>query len=63
VVEVRKSHRPQSLRRRSEAGASRGDSGSKAVGQPDPAAVSDLWDLEDYLTECRKQINRTYDDR
>lgn len=24
---------------------------------------SDLWDLEDYLTERRKQIDRKYDDR
>src|SRR5579859_5957549 len=35
LVEVRKGHRAQSLRRCSEAGASRGDAGSKANGQPD----------------------------
>lgn len=37
--EVRKRHRPQSLRRCSAAGASRGDAGNKAAGQPDPAAT------------------------
>src|SRR5713101_2492595 len=42
VVEVRKGHRPQSLRRCSEAGASRGDPGSKADGRPDPAAVGSV---------------------
>jgi site-specific recombinase XerD len=42
LVEVRKSHRPQSLRRCSEAGASRSDSGSKADGQPDQAAVGSV---------------------
>jgi site-specific recombinase XerD len=35
MVEVRKGHRPQSLRRCSEAGASRGDAGNKRDGQPD----------------------------
>jgi site-specific recombinase XerD len=35
MVEVRKGHRPQSLRRCSEAGASRGDAGNKKDGQPD----------------------------
>jgi site-specific recombinase XerD len=42
VVEVRKGHRPQSLRRCSGAGASRGDSRSKADGQPDPAGVGSV---------------------
>ncbi len=42
VVEVRKGHRPQRLRRCSEAGASRGDSGSKADGQPDQAVVGSV---------------------
>jgi site-specific recombinase XerD len=35
VVKARKGYRPQSLRRCSEAGASRGDAGSKKDGQPD----------------------------
>src|SRR5713101_6112315 len=35
LVEVRKGPRPHSLRRRSEAGASRGDAGNKADGQSD----------------------------
>jgi site-specific recombinase XerD len=35
LVEVRKGHRPQSLRRCSEAGASRGDAGDKTDSQPD----------------------------
>jgi site-specific recombinase XerD len=35
VVEIRKGHRPQSLRRCSEAGASRGDAENKKDGQPD----------------------------
>src|ERR1039458_6839969 len=35
LVEVRKSPRPQSLRRCSEAGASRADAGNKKDGQPD----------------------------
>jgi site-specific recombinase XerD len=39
VVEVRKDHRPQSLRRCSAAGASRGNSEGKAEGQPDQAPV------------------------
>jgi len=39
LVEVRKSPRPQSLRRCSEPGTSRGDSGSKTDGQPDQAVV------------------------
>jgi site-specific recombinase XerD len=42
VVEVRKGHRPQSLRRCSVAGAARVDSGSKADGQPDSAAVGSV---------------------
>jgi site-specific recombinase XerD len=42
VIEVRKGHPPQSLRRCSEAGASRGDSGSKADGQPDQAVVGSV---------------------
>src|ERR1700680_4339496 len=39
LVEVRKGHRPHSLRRCPGARASRGDSGSKEDGQPDPAVV------------------------
>jgi site-specific recombinase XerD len=39
VVDVRKGHRPQSLQRCAEAGASRGDSGCNADGQPDQAVV------------------------
>jgi site-specific recombinase XerD len=42
MVEVRKGHRPHSLRRCSGAGASRGDSGSKEDGQPDPAVVGSV---------------------
>ena len=33
---------------------------SKADGQPDQAALWDLWDLEHYLTERRKEIDRKY---
>ena len=39
LVEVRKGPRPQSLRRCSEPGTSRGDSGGKTDGQPDQAVV------------------------
>jgi site-specific recombinase XerD len=39
LVEVRKGPRPQSLRRCSESGTSRADSGSKTDGQPDQAVV------------------------
>jgi site-specific recombinase XerD len=42
VVEVRKDHRAQSLRRRSEGGTSRGNAGSKADCQPDSAAVGSM---------------------
>ena len=42
LVEVRKGHRPQSLRRCSGPGASRSDSGSKANGQRDPEVVGSL---------------------
>ena len=42
LVEVGKSHRPQSFRRCSGAGASRGDSGSKEDGQPDKAVVGSV---------------------
>jgi len=42
LVEVRKSHRPQSLRRCSGPGASRSDSGSKANGQRDPEVVGSV---------------------
>jgi site-specific recombinase XerD len=42
LVEVRKSHRPQSLRRCPGARASRGDSASKEDGQPDPAVVGSV---------------------
>ena len=42
LVEVRKGHRPQSLRCCSEAGASRGDSGSKTDGQPDHGVVGSV---------------------
>jgi site-specific recombinase XerD len=42
LVEIRKGHRPQSLRRCSGPGASRSDSGSKEDGQPDPAAVGSV---------------------
>jgi len=42
LVEVRKSHRSQSLRRCPGARASRSDSGSKKDGQPDPAVVGSV---------------------
>ena len=42
LVEIRKGHRPQSLRRCSGPGASRSDSGSKANGQRDPAFVASV---------------------
>jgi len=42
VVKVRNGHRPQSLRRCSGAGDSRGDSGSKEDGQSDQAVVGSL---------------------
>jgi site-specific recombinase XerD len=42
VVEVRKSPRPQSHRRCPRARASRGNSGSKENGQPDPAVVGSV---------------------
>jgi site-specific recombinase XerD len=42
LVEVRKSYRPQSLRRCSEAGTARGDAGSKTDCQPDQGAVRPL---------------------
>jgi len=42
LVEVRKGHRPQSLRRCSGPGASRSDSGSKANGQRDPEVVGSV---------------------
>jgi site-specific recombinase XerD len=42
LVEIRKGHRPQSLRRCSGPGASRSDSGSKEDGQPDPAVVGSV---------------------
>jgi hypothetical protein len=62
LVEVRKGHRPQSLRRCSEVGASRSDSGSQQMANQikEPA---DLWDLEHYLTQRRKEIDRKYDFR
>jgi site-specific recombinase XerD len=42
LVEIRKGDRPHSLRRCPGARASRGDSGSKADGQPDPAVVGSV---------------------
>ena len=42
LVEIRKGHRPQSLRRCSRPGASRSDSGSKEDGQRDPAVVGSV---------------------
>jgi site-specific recombinase XerD len=42
LVEIRKGPRPQSLRRCPGARASRGDSGSKENGQPDPAVVGSV---------------------
>jgi hypothetical protein len=62
LVEVRKDHRPHSLRRCSGPGASRSDSGSEANGH-EIQESSDLWDLEHYLTERRKEIDRKYDYR
>ena len=47
LVEVRKDHRPQSLRRCPGARTPRGDSGSQADGQPDPAVVGSVgtWNI------------------
>jgi len=42
LEEIRKGHRPQSLRRCSGPGAARSDSGSKANGQRDPAVVGSV---------------------
>jgi site-specific recombinase XerD len=42
LVEVRKDHRPHSLRRCPGARASRGDSGSQEDGQPDPAVIGSV---------------------
>jgi site-specific recombinase XerD len=42
LVEVRKDRRTQSLRRCSEAGASRGDAGNKTDGQPDQGTVGSV---------------------
>jgi hypothetical protein len=42
LVEVRKDHRPQRLRRCSGPGASRTDSGSKANGERDPEVVGSV---------------------
>jgi site-specific recombinase XerD len=42
LVEIRKGNRPQSLRRCPGERASRGDSGSKEDGQPDPAVVGSM---------------------
>jgi site-specific recombinase XerD len=42
LVEIGKSHRPQSFRRCSEAGASRGDAGNKTDGQPDQGTVGSV---------------------
>jgi len=62
VVEVRKSHRPQSLRRALKRELHEVIQEAKQMAsriqQP-----SDLWDLEDYLTERREKIDRTYDYR
>ena len=57
-----KSHRPQSLRRALKRELHEVIQEAKQMAsriqQP-----SDLWDLEHYLTEHRKQIDRTYDYR
>ena len=42
LVEIRKGHRPQSLRRCSGSGVARSDSDSKATGQRDPAVVGSV---------------------
>jgi hypothetical protein len=62
AVEVGKGHRPQSLRRCFGARAPGSDSGSNAESRQikEPA---DLWDLEHYLTQRRKEIDRKYDYR
>jgi len=62
LVEVRKGPHPQSLRRCPGPRASRGDSGSQEDGQQIQQS-SDLWDLEHYLTQRRKEIDRKYDYR
>jgi len=62
MVEVGKGRRPRSLRRCSAAGTSRSDAGSQAkasqIREP-----SDVWELEDYLAQRRKEIDRKYDYR
>ena len=42
LVEIREGHRPQSLRRCSGPGASRGDSGSQAKGERDPEVIGSV---------------------
>jgi hypothetical protein len=42
VVEVRKGYRPQSFRRCSGSGTSRGDSENKAYGEPHPAVIGSV---------------------
>jgi len=60
--EVREEDRPQGIRRCSEARTGRGvqEAKQKAGQIKEP---SDLWDLEDYLTRRRKEINSKYDSR
>jgi hypothetical protein len=62
LVEVRKGHRPQSLRRCS------GQELHEVIQEAKRMASqiqqsSDLWELEHYLTQRRKEIDRTYDYR
>ena len=62
VVEIGKGHRPQSLRRcfGARAPGSDREAKQKADQIKEPA---DLWDLEHYLTQRRKEIDRKYDYR
>jgi hypothetical protein len=62
LVEVRKGHRPQSLRRCSGPGASRSVQEAKRMAN-EIQKSSDLWDLEHHLTQRRKEIDRKYDFR
>jgi len=62
LVEIGKSHRPESIRRCSETRTSGDYAGSKTDGKQikEPA---DVWELERCLTRRRKDIDRKYDFR
>jgi hypothetical protein len=60
LVEIRKNHRPRSLRRSSGPEASRSDPGSKANGQRDPEVVGSVG-FGHHLTQRHKEIDRKYE--